>query len=215
LVDRMTKTYLKTHGDIGKVLRTMTRSPEFWSRQNYGTKLKTPQEFVISSVRATGAEVQNTAGLVNTLERLGMPLYGVQQPNGYSWKADPWLGGEALLNRMNFALALMSNHVPGVQITLQVDPAASLDQQESRLESMLLDGDVSPHTDAAVLTQMNAVPLSARTPPAETTGVTLVAKSKGPGRTSDPFTSPAKPSSPTAAATAAALLLGSPDFQKR
>ena len=53
LVDRMTKTYLKTHGDIRQVLRTMFHSPEFWSRDAYRAKLKTPLEFVVSSLRAT------------------------------------------------------------------------------------------------------------------------------------------------------------------
>lgn len=216
LVDRMTKTYLKSHGDIRKVLSTMTRSPEFWSRQNYENKLKTPQEFVVSSVRATGADVQNAGGLVNTLERLGMPLYGVQQPNGYSWKADPWLGSEALLNRMNFALALTSNHIPGVQIALPVAEAPSPEQQESQLESMLLDGDVSPHTHDAVLAHMDRPPPPSGTPAAGgMMGVNLAANSHGAGRRTDPFAPPAKPSSPTAASTAAALLLGSPDFQRR
>lgn len=216
LVDRMTRTYLRTHGDIRKVLKAMTRSPEFWSRQNYQNKLKTPQEFVVSSVRATGADVQNAAGLVNTLDHLGMPLYGVQQPNGYSWKADPWLGGEALLNRMNFALALTSNHIPGVQITLPVAEAASPEQQEFQLESMLLDGDVSPHTHDAVLAHLNTPPPPSGTPAAGgMMGVNLAHHSRGAGRRNDPFAPPAKPSSPTAASTAAALLLCSPDFQKR
>ncbi|HEU4635610.1 MAG TPA: DUF1800 domain-containing protein, partial [Edaphobacter sp.] len=216
LVDSMAKTYLKTHGDIRQVLQTMTRSPEFWSRQNYETKLKTPQEFVVSSIRATGAEVQNATALVNTLERLGMPLYGVQQPNGYSWKADPWLGSEALLNRLNFALALTSNRVPGVQITLPGDTGAPLDQQESQLESMLLDGHVSPHTHDAVIAHLNSPDFaSSMATNGRLTGVNMAENLRGGGRRRDPFTPPAKSSPPTEASTAAALLLGSPDFQRR
>ena len=72
-------------------------------------------EFVVSAVRASGAEVTNALPLVQALDRLGMPLYGMQTPNGYSWKADPWVNTGDLVNRMNFALVLSSDRVPGVQ----------------------------------------------------------------------------------------------------
>ncbi len=132
LVDRMTKTYLKTHGDIRQVLRTMFRSPEFWSREAYRAKLKTPLEFEVSSLRATNADVENATALAASLERLGMPLYGVQQPNGYSLKADPWLGAEALMSRMNFALALTANRVPGVSVNFvqEVNQSAEEDERD-------------------------------------------------------------------------------------
>ena len=78
-------------GDIKTVLRTMFDSPEFWSPEVYRAKVKTPLEFVVSAVRASDAEVTNAMPLVQALERLGMPLYGMQTPNGYSWMAEPWV----------------------------------------------------------------------------------------------------------------------------
>jgi len=54
LVDRMAQKFLSTDGDIREVLRTMFKSPEFWSVKAYRAKIKTPFEFVISSLRATG-----------------------------------------------------------------------------------------------------------------------------------------------------------------
>lgn len=210
LVDRMAKTYLKTHGDISKVIETMVHSPEFWSRDVYRGKLKTPQEFVVSAVRASGAQVDNAAGLVAALNRLGMPLYGVQQPNGYSWKADPWLGGEALLNRLNFALGLTANRVPGVTVALPVDPSATPQQTELVLESTLLNGEISPKTHEAILSRMADPALT----PFTSSDVSLNSRVRGSGR-GDLFLPPASASSPTPQTTAAALLLGSPEFQRR
>jgi uncharacterized protein (DUF1800 family) len=211
LVDRMTKTYLKTHGDIGQVLRTMFHSPEFWSRDAYRAKLKTPLEFVVSSLRATGADVENATALAASLDRLGMPLYGVQQPNGYSLKADPWLGAEALLARMNFALALTANSLPGVSVAT-TRSTASAEQSEMQLEETLLDGRVAAHTHEVVLQEMESAQ-------AEPVAAAVFAKG-GPGRRSALFAPAAQRVAPVNQATpgsglAAALLLGSPDFQRR
>jgi hypothetical protein len=82
LVDRMAASFLKSKGDIRTVLRTMFQSPEFWSTDAYRSKVKTPEEFVISAVRASGAQVNNPQALVQSLDKLGMPLYGMQTPNG-------------------------------------------------------------------------------------------------------------------------------------
>ncbi len=102
LVDRMAKSFLASDGDIKTVLRTMFDSPEFWSPEVYRAKVKTPEEFVVSAVRASGAEVKNAMPLVQALDRLGMPLYGMQTPNGYSWMAEPWVNTGDLVSRMNF-----------------------------------------------------------------------------------------------------------------
>src|SRR5437660_703123 len=115
LVDRMAKTFLATDGDIREVLRTLFRSPEFWAADDYRAKVKTPLEFVVSAVRATATEVSNPLPLVQALNRLGMPLYGMQPPTGYSMKAEAWVNSSALVNRMNFALALGNGKLRGVQ----------------------------------------------------------------------------------------------------
>jgi uncharacterized protein (DUF1800 family) len=211
LVDRMTKTYLKTHGDIGQVLRTMFHSPEFWSRDAYRAKLKAPLEFVVSSLRATGADVESATALAASLDRLGMPLYGVQQPNGYSLKADPWLGAEALLARMNFALALTANRLPGVSVAT-AQSTESAEQSEMQLEETLLDGRVAAHTHEVVLQEMES---------AQATPVAAAAFAKGQrGRRSDLFAPAPGRVAPVnqvalGSGLAAALLLGSPDFQRR
>src|SRR5262249_19868155 len=113
LINRMADTFEKKDGDIREVLRTMFHSPEFWSADAYRAQMKTPFEFVTSAVRASGADIHDAMPLVQTLNRMGMQLYGMQPPTGYSMKAEAWVNSAALLNRMNFALSLGSGRLQG------------------------------------------------------------------------------------------------------
>jgi uncharacterized protein (DUF1800 family) len=113
LVARMADTFKSSDGDIRAVLRTMIYSPEFWTREAYRAKIKTPFEFVVSTVRALGTDVDSTMPLVQWVGRIGEPLYQCQPPTGYSDKAETWVNTGALLNRLNFSLALAGNKVRG------------------------------------------------------------------------------------------------------
>jgi uncharacterized protein (DUF1800 family) len=159
LINRMAETFQKKDGDIREVLRTMFHSPEFWSADSYRAKLKTPFEFVASSVRASGADIQNALPLVGTLNRMGMPLYGMQPPTGYSMKAEAWVNSSALLARMNFALALGSGRLPGSSLDPQAlihGPApADAEAALAALEQGLLAGDISAQTHAVLEKQLN------------------------------------------------------------
>jgi uncharacterized protein (DUF1800 family) len=113
LVARMAETFKSSDGDIRAVLHTMIFSPEFWSREAYRAKIKTPFEFVASTARALGTEVDTPMPLVQWVARIGEPLYQCQPPTGYSDKAEAWVNTGALLNRLNFSLALAGNKVRG------------------------------------------------------------------------------------------------------
>src|SRR5437667_5146790 len=113
LVSRMTETFKSSDGDIRAVMHTMIYSPEFWTRDAYRAKIKTPFEFVISTVRALGTDVDTPMPLVQWIARIGEPLYQCQPPTGYSDKAEAWVNTGALLNRLNFSLALAGNKVRG------------------------------------------------------------------------------------------------------
>jgi uncharacterized protein (DUF1800 family) len=76
--------------------------------------VKTPLEFVVSAMRATGATINNAQPLVAALANLGMPLYGAQPPTGYSMTADAWVNTGALLARMNLAVQLIAGTAPPV-----------------------------------------------------------------------------------------------------
>src|SRR4029077_19916323 len=96
LVNRMAQTFMKKDGDIREVLKTMLHSPEFWAPDSYRAKVKTPLEFVVSAVRVGGADISDAMPLARQLQNLGMPLYGMQPPTGYSMKADAWVNSSAL-----------------------------------------------------------------------------------------------------------------------
>lgn len=245
LVERMAKSFLASDGDIKTVLRTMVHSPEFWSPEVYRAKVKTPLEFVVSAVRASGAEVTNAQPLVGALDRLGMPLYGMQTPNGYSWMSEPWVSTGALVSRMNFALVLAGDRIPGTRTdwtgllgegvgTAGMYHPASLapgagDEakvkreaatKERRLETMLMRSPVSERTRSTVLQQF------------EDTSTQREAEKSFPIRADDPeLLAGAMPGGQMAtqgmtpqmggpprdqeAAVMAGLLLGSPEFQRR
>jgi uncharacterized protein (DUF1800 family) len=150
LVDRMALTFLKSDGDIREVLHTMIYSPEFWSKEAYRAKIKTPFELVVSATRAVGAEVAIPLMLVQWTSRIGQPLYQCEPPTGYSDKADAWVNTGALLSRMNFSLALTSNRLRGAQVNIDslfgsntaADPHATL----GRAIQVLLGGQASQET---------------------------------------------------------------------
>jgi uncharacterized protein (DUF1800 family) len=194
LVNRMADTFLKKDGDIREVLRTMFRSPEFWAADTYRAKVKTPLEFVASAARATGADVTDAMPLARQLNTMGMPLYGMQPPTGYSMKADTWVNSSSLLGRMNFALALASGKVRGVQVSPEhlipaSPPASDSLHALTLLENSFLCGDVSKQTHETIAKQLNDPEVSQQ-------------------RLDD---APRPPNVPVIAG----LLLGSPEFQRR
>jgi uncharacterized protein (DUF1800 family) len=156
LIDAMSKTYRKTDGDLREVMRTMFRSPEFWAPEAYRARVKTPFEFVVSALRATQADISDPQPLLGQLKRMGMPLYGMQPPTGYSTKADVWVNSAALLDRMNFGLGLSTNKLPGTRFDLAqltAEPSsADIDpyQVQIKLEQVLLQGDVSKQTHQTI-----------------------------------------------------------------
>ncbi len=230
LVDRMANAFLASDGDIKTVLRTMFEAPEFWSPEVYRTKVKTPEEFVVSAVRASGAEVRNALPLVQSLEKLGMPLYGMQTPNGYSWMAEPWVSTGALVGRMNFALALSSNRLPGVQtdwtgllakqgrpaelVVADVSPDAGAAAKEKQLEMLLLEQAVSEKTRTTALEQLRDTTVQQQAEksfPIRPTEQEPMAAVLNAGMPVQPAGAPMD----REAAVIAGLLLGSPEFQRR
>jgi uncharacterized protein (DUF1800 family) len=226
LVDRMAKTYLRSDGDIRQVLRTLLTSPEFWSREAYRAKVKTPEEFVLSAVRATGGEVNRPAIVLNAMGQLGMPFFGCQTPNGYSWAAGPWVNSGDLLSRINIALALAS-HKLGTATDLDAlmkikgPDAATAAQKEAKLEAVFLEGVLNPQARQTVLQQADQLaaqgpmalpgadpsrpgPKQAGTMPVRAAFVQVM-------DLATPIPAPADKQ----ASLVAGLLLGSPDFQKR
>jgi uncharacterized protein (DUF1800 family) len=213
LVDRMAKSYLASDGDISAVLKTLFHSPEFWSTSTYRAKVKTPLEFVVSAVRASGATFDNLRPIENNLRQMGMPTYGAIPPTGYKWDAADWVSTGALVDRMNFALNLAGARLPGVTVgwapipDLNAEPAESNaiattptpETEESRLESLLIPGGVSDTTRTAALQQFAAQSTQ--------NSVTPISAAMRPDRAPNALEREDQ--------ILAGLLIGSPEFQRR
>ncbi|SHF67144.1 DUF1800 domain-containing protein [Pedobacter caeni] len=118
LVDKMAKTFTKTDGNIREVLMTMVSSPEFWSPASLREKTKSPFELAISAVRGLDADINQPYQLFNWINRMGQKMYYYQAPTGFPDRGQYWINTGALLNRMNFGLALAAQRIPGVKINL-------------------------------------------------------------------------------------------------
>jgi uncharacterized protein (DUF1800 family) len=187
LVSRCAETFTRTGGVIGEVLRTLLGSEEFWAEAYGPGKLKTPHEYVTSTLRAVGAEVTSSQSLSDArrgtgLPAMGQPTYLALDPTGWSDRGSDWIPNPGShLARMNFALGVVSQTLPGVLVDLRA-----------------LVGDADPG-DAAAATQAVNTRIFGGTLPAET----LAACSR--------VTSSAIPAS----LKAVGIALASPAFQVR
>jgi uncharacterized protein (DUF1800 family) len=115
LIDRMAATFTKTDGDLRAVLRTMFSSVEFSSEAAFQSKLKSPLEIVVSSVRTLNADAVDTFVLAQRIADLGQPLYGKVEPTGYPNTGESWASTAGMIGRINFASDLTAGRIPGVK----------------------------------------------------------------------------------------------------
>lgn len=170
LLDKMAKTFLEKDGDIRQVLVTMVSSPEFWSAEALREKTKSPFELAMSTVRSLNATIRQPYQLYNWVNKMGQKLYSYQAPTGFPDNGKYWINTGALLNRMNFGLALASNRIPGVTVDLAalnnhhepesaaaalitysqlLLPDRNLDETIKRLTPMLNDPELAQKIDEA------------------------------------------------------------------
>src|SRR5580765_3621070 len=196
LVARVAGTYTSTGGDIPAMLRTIFQSPEFFSEDAYQAKIKKPFEFVASAVRALGGTTGATGGmaLARASAEIGEPLYQAQPPTGYADRGAVWVNAGGLLARMNCALGLASGRYPHVSVALPAlvagadpsSPSAVLD----RLLASIVADQPGPETRAALTAQLSEPQITRLSP-----------DDRGPANTD--------------VAKLAALVIGSPEFQRR
>lgn len=178
LVERVASAFTKSDGDIRETLRAVFASPEFNSPESYRAKIKTPFELAVSSIRSLGGETNGSPAIHQWIARMGEPLYGYQAPTGYPDVAENWVNTGALLERLNFGLALASNRIPGTRVNLErfisdeknggtVDKAHVME----RFLNIIVQGDVSAQTRRTLLKQLDE-PIA---PPASDTTMNKVA----------------------------------------
>ncbi len=109
LVKRLETTFRDTGGDLSAVSRALIEAPEAWTEDT--SKLRTPYEFLIASIRATGITMK--APQINgALLAMGQPLWSPPGPNGFSDISTVWVSPEGMKARLDFA-ARLAQFVPG------------------------------------------------------------------------------------------------------
>ncbi|MBI3634753.1 MAG: DUF1800 domain-containing protein [Candidatus Rokubacteria bacterium] len=196
LVERVASAFRASDGDARATLRALLTAPEFYGAAARRAKIKRPFDFVVTSARALGAQVDARGGLAlaRASAGIGEALYEAEPPTGYTDRAEQWVNPGALLARMNFALALAHNRIDGVRVDVRglvagadrAHPDAVLD----RLVAGVLHGAASPATRAVLAAHLRDPQITRRTPDDRDPADTDVEK-------------------------LAALVLGSPEFQRR
>jgi len=159
-VDAGVAAWRSSGGDLRAVVRAIVRTPDFWAPAVRRAKVKSPLEFVVSALRATGAEPDSSPRLAQVVGRLGQPVYLQPAPTGWPETQTDWVNAGALLARMNAAVALAAGRLPGTVVDLHaVLPPTTTDHAEfvDLINERLLAGTMSDRTRAVILDQLRDV----------------------------------------------------------
>ena len=150
LVKHVAGVYRKTGGDLPKVYEAIIFSDDFFYRQNHRVKFKTPFEYVVSSLRVTGAEVSNFNGIDRALNLMGQPTYRCPDPTGWYDSAESWLDPGVLVYRWTFALDLASNRLDGVRVPEAMLANLPAKELKAKLEKQVVPAGLSERTSTII-----------------------------------------------------------------
>jgi uncharacterized protein (DUF1800 family) len=219
LISRVANAFHNSKGDIKTTLRALFTDKEFLAPENYRAKIKTPFEVVVSAVRTLGADT-NGRQIQTMLAKMGEQLYGFQAPTGYPDTAEDWVNTGALLERLNFVIALSSNRIPGTRVDLKKFEAKGKAQILDQAVVAVLDGEISANTKASLLKQLEQ-PLpeikisnvSDATDDAEDASMNMIQGGGKRGRGQQARLLP--PSGNAEVFKVVGLILGTPEFQRQ
>ncbi|MGI8884201.1 MAG: DUF1800 domain-containing protein, partial [Pyrinomonadaceae bacterium] len=217
LVNRVADAFHDSKGDIKMTLRTLFTDKEFYAPENYRAKIKTPFELVVSAIRTVGADT-NGAQIQALLAKMGEPLYGYIAPTGYPDMAEDWVNTGALLERMNFAVALASNRIRGTRVDLSKYRAANKQEILDKSIVGLLDNEVSPNTKAILLKQLEQPLIEPKLDDSDNAMMENTSMQTGQGNNRNRQNRQAQllpPSGNAEVFKVVGLILGSPDFQRQ
>lgn len=149
-IEDLTTAYLASDGNLASIMRALVKSPSFWREAHRGQKVKSPLEFLVSALRALDAKPLATPKIASALGRLGQPLFAQPAPTGWPDEASAWTGSSAVLARMDFAIRLAQNKLPGVTVDMgALAPLAETDWSQYA-QQRLLGGPASAATQDAL-----------------------------------------------------------------
>ena len=217
LVGRVATAFTKSSGDIKTTLRALFTDKEFFAPENYRAKIKTPFELAISSIRALGGDTNGGPPMLAMLNKLGEVPYGYQAPTGYPDTAEDWVNTGALLERLNFAVAVASNRIPGTRVNLKPFEAKEKAKILDAAIAQILDGDISSGTRSTLLKQLEQ-PLPEVKAAAEVDDDVEVPNMRGAGQQGGRQNRQARLLSPSGnpeVFKVVSLVLGTPEFQRQ
>ncbi len=100
LVERLEQAFLQSQGDLPSLYKALIDAPEVWSG---APKFRTPWEWTVASLRATGVKSVPAMSVVGALRQLGQPVWQPGSPAGYDDLAASWAGPDALYRRVELA----------------------------------------------------------------------------------------------------------------
>jgi uncharacterized protein (DUF1800 family) len=94
-----------TGGNLGAAAGALVTLDAAWEP---ATKLRTPQDFVIATLRALDLpdDRRQTVPLQGILAGQGQPFMAAPQPNGWSDSASEWVAPEAMMRRIDWSYAV-------------------------------------------------------------------------------------------------------------
>jgi uncharacterized protein (DUF1800 family) len=155
LVERVAAAFRRSDGDLAATLRALFEDPAFLAASRFRAKVKTPLEYVASALRATGARVDDPLKLARLLERMGQPLYLCEPPTGYPDTASAWVNAGALMQRIQAALTLFSAR-PGAPASADAESLLAPEDRADGVRSLrayvraLLGGEIQEKTFEAL-----------------------------------------------------------------
>jgi len=233
LIDKMAKTFMSTDGNIKQVMMCMASSPEFWDKDALREKTKSPFELAMSAVRSLNADITDPYQLFGWINRMGQKMYYYQAPTGFPDRGQYWINTGALLNRMNFGLALAAQRIPGVKINLAalnhhhepesaemalltysklIMPERNLEQTIKRLKPMLSEPELAAKVQKAA-SKMPPVKLSGDLSAEGEMQLQPVAKADAPKKEID--TAQLSKANNAMLAQVVGVIIGSPEFQRK
>jgi uncharacterized protein (DUF1800 family) len=132
LVERLSKRFRDTGGDLMAVTKTLVTAPEAW--QTPREKLKKPSEWTMAAMRASGLVVKDVRRVVNAQNLLGEPLWRPSAPKGFSDDSAAWLDGMAgRLDIANQVGRIVGNNgqEPDEMVDAALGPLASRETRET------------------------------------------------------------------------------------
>lgn len=156
LVKKVAQVFMETDGDLPSLYKAIIYSPEFFNRENYHSKFKTPFQFAVSTIRATNAKLEDGGETDRYLQKMGEPIYLCPDPTGYFDQAERWMDAGVLTTRWEYAQRLLRDSVGGVQVPKSfVEKYAKIEPHDKMVAAIIEDvlagevGDREKHIDGS------------------------------------------------------------------